>query len=124
MNAGRPVSSHLRWWWLAGGFVVLIVSVVVSVMVGPFPISPTEIMRSTLDRLPFVEVESGLSERGEAILWEIRMPRVILGVLVGSMLSVAVPMLMPLGKDTGEPSGVWTVRATSVLMRLFPWGWV
>ena len=89
MNAGRPVSSHLRWWWLAGGFAVLIVSVIVSVMVGPFPISPTEIMRSALDRLPFVEVESGLSERGEAILWEIRMPRVILGVLVGSMLSVA-----------------------------------
>ncbi len=89
MNAGRPVSSHLRWWWLAGGLVVLVVSVIVSVMVGPFPISPTEIMRSALDRLPFVEVESGLSERGEAILWEIRMPRVILGVLVGSMLSVA-----------------------------------
>ena len=89
MNAGRPVSSHLRWWWLAGGFAFLIVAVIVSVMVGPFPISPTEIMRSALDRLPFVEVESGLSERGEAILWEIRMPRVILGVLVGSMLSVA-----------------------------------
>lgn len=89
MNAGRPVSSHLRWWWLAGGFVVLIASVVVSVMVGPFPISPTEITRSALDHLPFVEVDSGLSDRGEAILWEIRMPRVILGVLVGSMLSVA-----------------------------------
>jgi iron complex transport system permease protein len=89
MNAGRPASSHLRWWWLAGGFSILVISVVVAVMVGPFPISPTEIVRSAFDRLPFVEVDSGLSERGEAILWEIRMPRVVLGVLVGSMLSVA-----------------------------------
>jgi iron complex transport system permease protein len=39
--------------------------------------------------LPFVELDSGLTERDEAILWEIRMPRVVLGVLVGSMLSAA-----------------------------------
>jgi len=29
---------------------------------------------------------------------------------------VAVPIMMPLGNDTGEPSGVSTVRITSVLM--------
>ncbi|HSJ72034.1 MAG TPA: iron ABC transporter permease [Acidimicrobiia bacterium] len=89
MNAGRPPSTHLRWWWVVGGVVVLVVSVIIAVMVGPYALSPTAIVRSALDRLPFIGVESGLSDQGEAILWQIRMPRVVLGVLVGSMLSVA-----------------------------------
>jgi iron complex transport system permease protein len=58
-------------------------------MVGPIPLSPLDIVRSLIDRLPFVELDAGLSERNEAILWEIRMPRVVLAVLVGSMLSAA-----------------------------------
>ncbi len=89
MNAGRPTATHLRWWWVVGGVGVLVVSVIVAVMVGPYALSPGAIVRSTLDRLPFVTLDSGLSEQGEAILWQIRMPRVVLGVLVGSMLSVA-----------------------------------
>jgi iron complex transport system permease protein len=89
VNAGRPPSTHLRWWWVVGGVVVLGVSVITAVMVGPYALSPSAIVRSTLDRVPFVSVDSGLSDQGEAILWQIRMPRVVLGVLVGSMLSVA-----------------------------------
>jgi iron complex transport system permease protein len=42
-----------------------------------------------IDRLPFVSVDGGLSEREQAILWELRMPRVVLGVLVGGMLALA-----------------------------------
>jgi iron complex transport system permease protein len=41
-----------------------------------------------VDRLPFVHVHSGLSEQGRAILWELRMPRVVLGALVGATLAV------------------------------------
>jgi len=52
-------------------------------------ISPIDILRSFLGRLPLIGIESDLSERTEAILWEIRFPRVILAVLVGSMLSAA-----------------------------------
>ena len=89
MNAGRPASTHLKWWWLAGALVLLIAVVVGAAMVGPFPLSPGSVVRSGLDRLPFVDLDTGLTEREEAILWEIRMPRIMLGVLVGSMLSVA-----------------------------------
>ena len=89
MNAGRPSSTHLRWWWVAGGVVLLIASVVGAAMVGPFPLAPGDVLRSVLDRLPFVDVASGMTTREEAILWEIRMPRIALGLLVGSMLSVA-----------------------------------
>ncbi|MDJ0792346.1 MAG: iron ABC transporter permease [Acidimicrobiia bacterium] len=89
MNAGRPASTHLKWWWLAGALGLLIAAVVAAALVGPFPLSPGSVVRSGLDRLPFIDLGTGLSDREEAILWQIRMPRIMLGVLVGSMLSVA-----------------------------------
>ena len=50
---------------------------------------PMGIVLSGLDRLPLVDLDSGLTPREDAIVWDIRMPRVVLGVLVGSMLSSA-----------------------------------
>ena len=46
-------------------------------------------MLELLDGIPGVDVDSGLSETQQAILWEIRLPRVVLGVLVGATLAVA-----------------------------------
>lgn len=89
MTKGRPSSTLLRWWWIGGAVLVLAGAILVGVMVGPVSISPLDITKSLMNRLPFVSVDSGLSARSEAILWEIRFPRVILAVLVGSMLSAA-----------------------------------
>lgn len=89
MNAGRPVETQLRWWWVVGAGAALVVVVIGAVMVGPASLSPSSVVASVIDRLPFVDVDAGLDVRREAILWEIRMPRVILGVIVGAMLSAA-----------------------------------
>ena len=89
MNAGRPSGSRLPWWWIGGAAALLALAIIVGAMIGAVSISPFAIVRSALDRLPLLEVDSGLSERSEAIVWQIRMPRVMLGVMVGSMLSVA-----------------------------------
>lgn len=89
MNAARPATTRLQWWWVVGAAVVLILSVIVSLMVGAVALAPSEIVASVLDRLPFVSIDSGLDERQEAILWQIRMPRIVLGVIVGAMLSAA-----------------------------------
>jgi len=89
MNAGRPSGTRLHWWWVVGAALVLFSAVIVGVMVGPIALAPLDIVASLFNRLPLVDLESGLGERNEAILWEIRMPRVMLAVLVGSMLSAA-----------------------------------
>src|SRR5204862_1443541 len=44
---------------------------------------------STLSHLPFVHVHSPLSGAEDAILWQLRAPRVVLGALVGGMLAIA-----------------------------------
>ncbi|GMQ98067.1 MAG: iron ABC transporter permease [Acidimicrobiia bacterium] len=89
MNAGRPTATRLHWWWVGGATLALVVSIVIGVMIGAVALSPADVLRSVVSRLPGIDLDSGLSERDEAILWQIRMPRVILGVLVGSMLSAA-----------------------------------
>ncbi|WP_244866923.1 FecCD family ABC transporter permease [Rhodococcus sp. B50] len=61
----------------------------VGILVGPAGLTPGGVMLDIADRLPFVDVDSGLSTRQQAILWNIRMPRVVLGVLVGAMLAIA-----------------------------------
>lgn len=89
MNASRPASTRLRWWWVLGAAALLGVSVVISLLVGSFSIPISGIVRSLLDHLPFVSVDDGLDERAEAILWQVRMPRIVLGVIVGATLSAA-----------------------------------
>ena len=48
-----------------------------------------DVLQSIVARLPFLHVDSPLSPTQESILWDIRLPRVVLGALVGAMLAVA-----------------------------------
>jgi iron complex transport system permease protein len=89
MNAGRPAGTRLHWWWVVVAAVALVVAIIAGVMIGAVRLSPAQVVGSMLDRLPFVDLDTGLTVRQEAIVWQIRMPRVILAVVVGSMLSAA-----------------------------------
>jgi iron complex transport system permease protein len=55
---------------------------------GPAELGFREVIRELLGAA-FVENASDLSSTQQAILWELRLPRVVLGGLVGAMLSVA-----------------------------------
>jgi len=83
----RP--SRLRWWWLAGALTALSAAGLLSILLGAVDLAAGSVLRSVVDHLPFVHVESGLTVRQEAILWELRMPRVVLGGIVGATLAVA-----------------------------------
>ena len=81
----RPAHLDLRWLTVALG--LLAVAFLVGVVIGPAHLSVGGVVRSILDRLPILQVDSGLTGRQEAILWEIRIPRVVLGGLVGATLA-------------------------------------
>jgi iron complex transport system permease protein len=59
------------------------------ILVGPVPLDPGAVLRELAGALPFVDAGSGLSAQHRAILWELRLPRVALGGLVGATLSLA-----------------------------------
>jgi iron complex transport system permease protein len=64
-------------------------SMVVGLLVGPVHIGFVAIAQSAASHIPFLHVDSPLSPADEAILWQLRAPRVVLGVLVGGMLALA-----------------------------------
>jgi iron complex transport system permease protein len=74
---------------VAIGVAVLLASGLLGVLIGPVGLSPAGILRELVDRLPVANVSSGFSEQEAAILWQLRMPRVVLGGLVGAMLAVS-----------------------------------
>ncbi len=91
---GEPASmgrlkSPLRLWQLLAGFALVTGALLLGTMIGPVSISPAAVLQEILGRLPFVSVDSGLDDRMAAIIWDIRLPRVLLGGLVGATLAAA-----------------------------------
>src|ERR671918_1206220 len=75
--------------WTAVAVLAVFVALLAGVVVGPVEIGLGSIVRSALARLPVLDVSSPLSAPEEAIVWELRVPRVALGALVGAMLALA-----------------------------------
>jgi iron complex transport system permease protein len=76
-------------WWYGAGVVFVLFAVLVGSSVGPAGPSWWRVPLSLFDHLPLVSIDSGVSETEWNIVWQIRMPRVLLGGLVGGMLSIA-----------------------------------
>ena len=75
--------------WLAGGAVLLVVAMAAALAFGPISIGVGGIVRSLLAQIPFLHVKSHLSAAEDAILWQLRAPRVVLAAMVGGMLALS-----------------------------------
>ena len=82
-------AARLRWDWLAAALVFLTSAAILGVTVGPADIGPWQVIRELFGSALFFDQPSGLTSTHQAILWELRLPRVVLGGLVGAMLSLA-----------------------------------
>ncbi len=76
-------------WWTPGSIVFLCAAVLGGVMIGPAGPEWWRVPLELLNRLPLIAIDSGMSEREWAIVWQIRAPRVALAAIVGAMLSIA-----------------------------------
>ena len=76
-------TARLRVGWLAAGVGALLVAGLAALVVGPVSIAPLDAVRAV------VGLDSGLSDGQLNILREIRLPRIVLGMLVGATLSVS-----------------------------------
>ncbi|MFV0526618.1 MAG: FecCD family ABC transporter permease [Acidimicrobiales bacterium] len=75
--------------WLVGAVAVMVAVMTVSLTVGALPVGVGAVLRASLDRLPLVSVDHGLDATTAAIITEVRLPRVVLAGLVGSVLAAA-----------------------------------
>jgi iron complex transport system permease protein len=75
-------AARLRMGWLVAGVVAVAVAAVAGLVIGPASLSPVEVVRQ------LVGLPSSLDVQQVAIVEQIRLPRVVLGLLVGSTLSL------------------------------------
>jgi iron complex transport system permease protein len=73
--------------WTLAAVAFVLVAVLAGLAVGPVGLGVGAVARELLSHVPLLGVESPLTDTEDAILWELRAPRVVLGILVGAMLA-------------------------------------
>ena len=74
---------------LAGALVALLAAALAGLAIGPVGLGLGPVLQGLAGELPWLGVRSPLSATEEAIVFELRAPRVVLAALVGGMLALA-----------------------------------
>jgi iron complex transport system permease protein len=88
-SAGPPRPTRLRVRWVVAGLLAVTAAGVAGVAIGAVPIAPSRLFGELTGWLPWSSGDSGLDNRDWAIVRDLRLPRVVLAMLVGSMLASA-----------------------------------
>jgi iron complex transport system permease protein len=82
-------AARLRVVWLVAGTLAVLAAVVLGLAIGAVNIAPGGVLSELLSHVPLLDVTSDLSTQQAAIVTDLRLPRVVLALLVGAMLSMA-----------------------------------
>ena len=122
--------TGLRPAWLSIGLASLAVAVTLGVLMGPVRLGIGPALAEVADRIPGVHVTSGLTEQQSAILWQLRIPRVVLAGLVGATLALAGaayqgvfrnPLADPYLLGVAAGAGLGATIAIALIPRTFDW---
>ena len=83
---GRSVPRLL---WLLGTAALVAMAALVGLIIGPTDIDQGGVLAEAVNRLSPWSIESNLADSQKGIVWNIRLPRVALGLLVGASLATA-----------------------------------
>lgn len=84
-----PRATRPSWGQVTAGVVLLSIAGLAGLLIGPAALDKGDVVRALFDGLPFVDVSHGLTETQLDILWQLRLPRVALGALVGATLAIS-----------------------------------
>ncbi|MFE3448228.1 FecCD family ABC transporter permease [Nonomuraea sp. NPDC059194] len=83
------VPARARPLWVAAALVVLVISMIAGLLGGAAGISPWQVVLQAADWLPGIHVDSGLAPIEQDLLWQIRLPGVLVAATVGGLLAIA-----------------------------------
>ena len=81
--------SRLRPGVLFAAIAVALVSALAGLLIGPVKLSAAGVVHELAHHIPFLSIDHGLGPTDALILDELRLPRVVLGLMVGGMLGLA-----------------------------------
>ncbi|WP_166867044.1 iron ABC transporter permease [Salinibacterium sp. ZJ70] len=109
--------------------VLLVVSILVSAVVGQFSVSITEVLGSLLRAIGIDNAWAPTDPTAEAALWVIRFPRIVMAMAVGAALAVAGAVMQAVfGNPLAEPgvvgvsSGAALGAALAIVLGLTAYG--
>lgn len=109
--------------------VLLVVSILVSAIVGQFSVSVTEVLGSLLRAIGIDNAWAPTDPTAEAALWVIRFPRIVMAMAVGAALAVAGAVMQAVfGNPLAEPgvvgvsSGAALGAALAIVLGLTAYG--
>ncbi|WKD60467.1 Hemin transport system permease protein HmuU [Corynebacterium ciconiae DSM 44920] len=109
--AQRPRSHRYRSLWITSLIGACALSVIANIALGQYGISPQRILES-LAAGPF---DAAGADATHSVVWNVRMPRVALGLLVGAALGVAGSLLQGLlGNPLAEPGVIGVTSGCAV----------
>lgn len=88
-SVSASTSARLKIGHVSLAVVCVVLAVVAGLTIGPADIAVHQVAARVLNVLPLVQLKLGLSETHLVIIEQIRMPRVVLGLIVGATLSVS-----------------------------------
>jgi len=88
MSTAAP-TARLRPVWLAGAVLAALITTTVALTIGPASIGAGAALTEVADRLLPGTFDSGLTDVQKSVVWNLRFPRVVLGLLVGGSLAVS-----------------------------------
>ena len=107
---------------LVGLAIALVASVIIAIGLGPVGVTPPTVLRVIGHHTIGVPEVANWARTDDAIIWEVRLPRVLLGAIVGSALGVAGTTLQALVRNPlaepyiiGVSSGASTGAAAAIL---------
>lgn len=107
-----------RGWLLPVLAVVLFVAFLLGVGIGAVAVPPDVVVAILLSKIG-VSVETAVSQQQMAVLWNIRLPRVVLGGLVGAALAVSGALLQGIFRNPLADPGLIGVSSGAALGAVF-----
>jgi iron complex transport system permease protein len=81
--------TRLRAGQVALGVAFVLLAATASLVSGPAGLSDQAVLEDVIGKLPLVHLHSGLSATGAVVVFQLRLPRIVLGGIVGAMLALS-----------------------------------
>ena len=87
--SARLIGLRYPWWRLAIGGCIVVVAGIFAATQGTVDIPFTAVVKILVSRIPGVGAPSDISSTWDTILWQLRLPRVVLAAIVGGALAMS-----------------------------------